>query len=992
MRPVRLSMQAYGPYVGRQVVDFERLGAHGLFLIHGRTGSGKSSVLDAMCFALYGETTGVERQGRDVVSTLDPYGGTEVELEFEHLGKRYRVKRRPEQVRPKKRGSGTTVQPHSAELEDVTAGRVVADKVGAVTTEITEMLRCDAKQFRQTIVLPQGEFRKVVTDDGSRREVLANIFMTERFTRLVEGLRRKHNALISDGKMNEAKRSDALDALGVDDRAAADELLASALHDLAAALAERQRLDELRSRAQSDKVAGETVQTDFADLEAARARAQELSARTAEVRASEQALERARRAHGLGDVRRELAEKAEERENLTAELAQARQVLGEAEKELEEARLASAAIEPERPRLADLEVEAARLRHHKEQVEDAAALRADLDAARSELTAASEAHTRAKEAVVNAQEELKAKRESLAGSAAAAAALAEAKDRERAARDAVGAATELARLTAELREVDAELTGATAGDDPLAAALAEIALHAPSLLAHDLVAGEPCPVCGSVDHPEPAHGDGSGGLTGVIQRFGEGAGEVARLHARRHDLAAGALELRTSRAWHDDPDAGALDAELEAAVAVVGAAEAARSAVADLTTEVEALDAELASLTAAAAAAADIEARAANSVAGHEGAVQALLASLPEELRDPTAFGAAESAAKKALDELTQRFEQAKDRLEVAGRAVDQARRDVTGLEGRLTTAEEAAASCLARFEERLAGSGFASAEELDTAAMPAEEMADLEQSVKAHHGAAHAVTGAIASLEKKVKGKEQPNVAALERALADATEAATAATEAWNAASSRVERIEENIARYDRLAEQDAALEERKRAAKRLYDVATGQVKGESRLNLETFVLRSIFGQVLTEGNRHLRHMTGGRYRLALKEPESTQDTGLELNVHDSFSGGAERAVRTLSGGEGFLASLALALGLAEVAQQQSGSTEHGALFIDEGFGSLDPAALDNAIGILRGLPQDHRMVGIISHVDELKKRIPVQLLVEGGETGSRLEVRVNA
>ena len=233
MKPLRLEITGFGPYLDTQVVDFERLGEHGLFLIHGRTGSGKSSILDALCFALYGETTGGERDGQDMVTTLgrgtgeaEPTAGeTKVLLEFEHLGARYRAVRHPTQEVAKVRGSGTRTRQAEAVLENLSTGEVVATKVRDVTAAVREMLRCDVDQFRQTVVLPQGDFRRVVTDDGARRAILTRIFRTETFERLAERLKEYAKGLSGQGKAIRAEREALLAELGVANAGEIDALI-----------------------------------------------------------------------------------------------------------------------------------------------------------------------------------------------------------------------------------------------------------------------------------------------------------------------------------------------------------------------------------------------------------------------------------------------------------------------------------------------------------------------------------------------------------------------------------------------------------------------------------------------------------------------------------------------------------------------------------------------------------------------------------------------
>ncbi len=994
MRPIRLTMRAYGPYAGEQVVDFERLGAHGLFLIHGRTGSGKSTVLDAMCFALYGETSGNEREGKDAVSTLDPFGGTVVELEFEHVGRLYRVRRGPDQERPKKRGAGTTTQKHWAELLDVTDGqKVLSDKVSGVTSAVSELLRCDAGQFRQTIVLPQGEFRKVVTDDGSRRAILTKVFGTGRFQRFVDALKAKHNALMRDGQVNESKRREILDGLGATDREAVSKLLEDAQKATETALSEKQRLDVLKLSARAEMTAGETLADEFDALVQAHEQSARLEARAHEMEAEAASLEAARRAEALSDARRNLAEKVGERDGLIRELADAEQRASEAAAHLATAEEAVEALEPERPRLEALQNEASRLGHLEAAVAGAAQTRKDLEEAKVVHMGARADLEQAREDLAQVESELKGVKARLKAASAAAESAHDARERHRQAKDSLAAAEKLADLAGRFEAAEAELKRLTKGDDPLAAALAQIVIHAPGLLAEDLVEGDACPVCGSTEHPALAHGHGRESVASVMARFGSAAGEVADLRAKRRELEERIDEVRATQGWSEGAPAEAdLAQALDQAEAVVKAAEGAVEALESLQADVSRLEGEAENLAKLVEQRAEAERKAAEQVVKLESAAETAVKDLPADLRDSDAFATALQDAQKAAEALAQRFTAAAEELEAAKRAVSDASKDVTNLTGRLETAKEDVSARAAEFDERLKVAGFSSLKELDAAALPAEDLAEREKDLKSYGEERLAAATTVSDLEKKLRGRERPDLVALRAALDSATDAAEQAANAWNVASNRAAKIADSLGRYDALMKQDAALEERKRAAKRLYDLATGQVKGESRMDLQTFVLRSIFGEVLAHGNAHLRHMTAGRYQLALKEPESASDTGLELNVHDSFSGGAVRPVRTLSGGEGFLASLALALGLAEVAQQQSGAVDHGALFIDEGFGSLDSAALDNAVGILRGLQASHRMVGIISHVDELKKRIPVQLLVHAGAEGSQLEVRVNA
>ncbi|HZJ09693.1 MAG TPA: SbcC/MukB-like Walker B domain-containing protein, partial [Trueperaceae bacterium] len=371
-----------------------------------------------------------------------------------------------------------------------------------------------------------------------------------------------------------------------------------------------------------------------------------------------------------------------------------------------------------------------------------------------------------------------------------------------------------------------------------------------------------------------------------------------------------------------------------------------------------------------------------------EGALEGLA---PEQ-QELSAFEAALAAAVSTHEGLQKRFDEARDAIDRGERAHDKATTALTSAEGQLATSAERLEGLEAAFNQKLLAAGFSGRDDFDDAAMPENDLEELQRELREHDEALKLNADAIRRLAKKLKGKQPPDVAVLEAAVQQAREAESTAEATWTQANGAQDRVRQALDRFHDLERKDATVAERRVAAQKLSELANGALKGRAKVNFETFVLRSIFARVLVEGNRHLKHMTAGRYSLLLIDDPSGRDTGLELNVRDNASGGETRPVHTLSGGEGFLASLALALGLSEVSQRESGGVELGALFIDEGFGSLDAQALDQVIDILRGLEEGHRMVGIISHVEDLKRRIPVQLLVLDAGAGSRVEMRLNA
>ncbi|MFN2323854.1 MAG: SbcC/MukB-like Walker B domain-containing protein, partial [Trueperaceae bacterium] len=372
----------------------------------------------------------------------------------------------------------------------------------------------------------------------------------------------------------------------------------------------------------------------------------------------------------------------------------------------------------------------------------------------------------------------------------------------------------------------------------------------------------------------------------------------------------------------------------------------------------------------------------------------ATLAKLPEAARAPEAFAGALADARARAKELRAALEAAVAAREAARVAAESAQAALEGRSERLKDARAELNRAQGELDAALAREGFADADAWRRAHLPPDQVAILAAELEKLDADLADARSRHAALAEELADATAPDVAALEAALTTAHEAWGAADVAFRQAEQRFAALTE--ARRDLAAADKGFAEVRARleAATKLADAADGKLRGRAKVDFETFVLQSVFLRVLAIGNEHLGRMTGGRYALHLVD-DATQASsrGLELEVADRFAGDARRPARTLSGGEGFLAALALALGLSESARRSSGGIELGALFVDEGFGSLDEVALERVVRILRDLPeQEDRVVGVISHVEELKRRIPTQVLVVPEARGSRIEVRENA
>lgn len=993
MRPLTLELAAFGPYLEPQLIDFERLGEHGLFLIHGRTGSGKSSILDALCFALFGKSTGDERKGEDFVTTLDRGAETRVVLEFEHLGVRYRVTRRPTQSIAKKRGEGFTTRQTDASLEDLERGEVIASKAGEVTSAIEVMLRCDVSQFRQTVVLPQGDFRRVVTEHRARRDILASIFRTQRFADVAERLGDAARGLARKGQELQEERARLLEDHEAANVVELERLAQAAEGAVKQALAGKREATKVKDAAIAAEAAGQGLAHDFEELATAREEAKVLESRKDEMAALRLSLAKAERAARLVGQRNELENRRVERAELEAEAAEARSAVESAEGDLTKGRERWAEVETRRPRLEAVEALRARLAHSKPQVDGLAGklegrrgLEAKLEGAEQEL-AKSDAQLGE---LAQAASQLGSSRADLQRTASREA---EAGNAQRAAEEDLKRHDRVAKLLAEVAVLESEVAEHGGPDDPLALLTEAVLADAPGLLAQDLGEGQPCPVCGSVHHPSPSlHGDVEA-LKRAFEEFGDRAAAAAELRERKSLLEKTIREELEEGGWRDAAPARDELAGVHAgAQDVVKEVAAAKERLADVERELAALEQQRTDLQGRR----DELGRRVSSLQGDLkaaiSAIETTREALDPEHRDPEAFASALAAATSESSELRALFDDAKEQLTQAELALDKAKTASTGAAGRLQSAAERLAGLEAAFAERLSQAGFADRDDFEAAVLPEDELSERQHEVQGHDETVKLNAATIAGLAKKLEGRQPPDLAALAAVVTKAREAESVAEAAWTEATARNDRLQAALERFRALERKDADVADRRRAAQKLSDLANGSLKGRAKVTFETFVLRSIFARVLHEANHHLKNMTGGRYTMLLIDEPGGRDTGLELNVRDNQSGGESRPVHTLSGGEGFLASLSLALGMSEISQRESGGVELGALFIDEGFGSLDAQSLDQVVDILRGLEQGHRMVGIISHVEDLKHRIPVQLLVSGDGRGSRAEMRLNA
>ncbi|MCB5169405.1 SMC family ATPase [Streptomyces bambusae] len=1001
MRLHRLTVTAFGPFATAQEIDFDALSAAGIFLLHGPTGAGKTSVLDAVCYALYGSVPG-SRQAPGTSLRSDhaaPGTATEVVLELTVGGRRLELTRRPEQHRPKKRGTGTTRDKAQTWLREHTAAdgwQPLSRSHQEIGTEIEQLLGMSREQFCQVVLLPQGDFARFLRADAEDRgRLLGRLFDTRRFAAVEKRLADRRRAAEEQVRAGDervlgtaqrlaqaAGDSADLRARPLPQLSPGDPALAGEVRDWAAVARSdaRERLTIARSALAAAEHRHERAARDLArareldrlqrrHAETVR-RAAELAAQAPERDRTQELLDRGRRADRVTPAldlreaaaaahRAAVAADAHCRGRLPAALAEAgAEQLAALELRLsgelgavtaaDRAERRSAEITRERAAL-DREARAAEELLHETTAwlagwEDGRAALADrVDHAQQAATLAEQLAGRLEPARL--QLTAAHRRDTLAREAdeAAAALLA--------VREEAGAAREhwLELKEARLRGIAAELAAA-------------------------LTAGQPCTVCGSAEHPAPARP-----APGHVDRAAE---DAARARYEQADERRAAAERRL---------AAVREAGTEAAAAAGG------TATAELLARTEELAREH---TAAHAAAGGLHA-AREALARAEREYRTRL----ESSRAAEQQSAARHSHREALDKEQRALEA--ELAEVRGDSASIADR-VRTLELRIRLVAEAGTAArqaestaqrLKEADDRLADAafkaGFDTTDAAAAAVLPDQRRSELQRRLDGWQAEAAALAERRAETETAAAADLPP--ARPEEAQAAADRAAARLRTAGSAADAARLRCTE----LDRLSKQaDAELRalgplrtDYERVARLAALTAGTSADNERRMRLESYVLAARLEQVAAAATLRLLRMSGGRYTLVHSDERAggRARSGLGLHVVDAWTGRA-RDTATLSGGETFFASLALALGLADVVTDEAGGTRLDTLFIDEGFGSLDDQALDEVLDVLDSLRERDRSVGIVSHVADLRTRVQAQLEIVKQRGGSAVRQRTGA
>ncbi len=1014
MRPVELTVHAFGPYAEEQVFDFRRLGGRSFFLIHGPTGSGKSSILDAICFALYGETSGGERDTKHMRSD---YAGaetlTEVTFDFSLGDRVYRVTRVPEQERVRLRGAGTTTQRPTATLWDRTGagdgpeeGTVLAGQWTKVTEEVERLLGFRSDQFRQVVMLPQGQFRRfLLADSRERQSILEVLFRTESYRRIEEALKEAAREVRQRYDDLKNRRRIILEQASVESELQLAEVRDGLSVRLSALALEIEALKAKEKLANEALNKARDARRKLDEEKEARGALDALQGRKSDIEADRGRLERARKALNLRDVEANLLSRGKEFQGASARLETAEKRHRIA---LEAKKAADAAFTSEEGR----GVEREDARKGLDRLTAMAALGRELEEARRSL-GTGDLRVRnigrlceGKKALLGrCLETLEKVRIEQQNAGAVAVHLEryrlELAQAARSYRRAIRLKTGQKRLAVVLeimRKADEAVES-----DRLNLVQARARLDAveknwfegqAAILARDLHDGSPCPVCGSGEHPSPARFEGDLPTETALRkarkevRAFETAHETARRESERVHLNAASVQFEIESLEKElgsggTPDAADLKPRLRDSWERVKKAVAARGLLVNLAAGVEVMERE--------------ERETAQRLKKLESGLQAAFrrrdaagavvsereARVPEELRDARVLGKAVRSAEKRLKFLTEAFEAARRKKEDTAGELAACGESFRGAKDAVEAADAQVKTAASEFELRLDAAGFRDVPDYRSAKLDQKGIDRLDKAIRDYHGALKAAQDRFERAAASAVGLKEPDLEGARRGLDEAGEALQSATAHRGELNAQTLQMDKFLKELQKLAGEMEAQERRYAVMGRISEVANG--RNAQGLTFERFVLAALLDDVLAAASRRLRRMSKGRFDLQRSRERNSQRgaAGLDLLVFDTYTG-TTRPVNTLSGGESFLASLAMALGLADVVQAYAGGIRLDTIFIDEGFGSLDPEALDLAFQTLVELQEGNRLVGVISHVPELKERIDVRLEVVPGNRGS--------
>ncbi|MCP4936798.1 MAG: SMC family ATPase [bacterium] len=1012
MRPLRLTVTGFGPYAGTEVVDFRAAMDAGVFGIYGETGAGKTSIFDGIAFALFGQSSGAERSSDDMISHhADPKQLTRVELVFDLGEKRYVIQRIPKQERAANRGDGTTAQAHEAylfdatglSLEDITgdkSGEIMAEKrVSVVDPKIRELLGYDAAQFRQIVLLPQGEFRKILTADSDERSpILKRLFDVSLYEGIVQRAKFKANAMRQEIREERVRRDERLEGSTIVELEADIGARSKAISDLEEVLVKKEADNSAQQR---NLQIAEALTEKFTALADAKRDAANFKTEEEAIKKYQERVKKARAAQSVLPAE-DLRNRSQGSQlEAVKQKGIADKLLDETVSKHEDSKNALQLSTEQQPLRDQAFAEVHKLERWQGILDKASALRQPAEDAKQAFDSAGELEAAAKLKTEQASTGLKSlldlqgehpKHEKAVSEARALLVILEQEAALAGRYEAtLSLKTQQAQIVGILQKSheDALEHLATCQTNFKAAETELIDIQAVHI-ARKLVGGEPCPACGSIDHPAPAIG--SPERLGRHEKFEVTEREFVEAQEQertvRGELSSAKAILAERQQALDIPERGQ-----DVLVPLLAEAHEQKTSL-ENDTRFSGLNERLGEAQTHASDAAksyeqaqkDTLARKAD-LSTAQTTLDTILADVPQEWRDTNKLAEAVRSARTDRDQLQNGHQKTIDAVQsdaIALASAQEAQKNAASILKQTNTDCEEARTI---FVEKLAVAALDN-EAFAVAKDDIEQLDELETSIRIFEKGVAANIDRIERLNGEIGEKEQPDLANLKLAAQTGFEQLKASREEKTRLQTELSAKNLLLAAVKKLSDNISRLEERFKPLGAISDLVNGD--NDLKIRLPDFAIAAMFDDILDAANLRLGPMTNHRYQLhrPVENTGGRSKRGLDIAVFDSNTE-RSRSTKSLSGGEGFQASLALALGLSDIVQQNGGGIKLEAIFIDEGFGTLDEETLNTALDTLCSLTGEMRAVGLISHTEQVKALITEGFDIEVTPSGSHIHAR---
>ncbi|WP_026906504.1 AAA family ATPase [Paucisalibacillus globulus] len=1031
MRAIKLGLTAFGPYLEKQVIDFEMLGDESIFLITGPTGAGKTTIFDAICYALYGRASGSDRDQdslRSHFAAIDE--PTEVAFRFALNNIIYEIIRNPKQQKRKERGEGFTEEPAKAVLYEIINGKqqLISSRIKDVNETIEERLGFDYEQFRKMVLIPQGEFRKLISENSREREViLQKIFRTHFYEKMTDELKvqskqlevaiKKHDTDIQyefskvEWNHSEVLENDTNENLLEKLKIEIDETKKEQAEQLGAKEKQQEKITQIEEKLRKMSI----VEEKFKEQELLLHENKRLEGTKDSITLKKERLQQAKIAQQIIPLEDQSNARKLEWNTQAERLHKQEQLLRQIEKDFETIKTKyQDAANKERDR-ENLKEEITQARKQLEQVnaylelkKKAESLKLKKERDNNELHAV-EIDLKNNEFKIANFEKLLANESTLTKAFyETKEALGKQEEIKKRLSDFQLEHSKLIRLRKQYavakqlyKEKQDEIKSLEEKYDVLDLAQKE---QYASVLANQLVTGEPCPVCGSTHHPEKAFPEATSGNFQELEQL------KVLIQKKKVEFEYVQLEFvdhktngQTQRSVVDK-----IQDELKVSFANFNI-ETVQSYVMNVDNEIRSLKEKLNGIS--------IKQKEIESIQREKDTVQtknkalkqtidliskrtqeckeelarteAIIAQiekqLPKDVKDPKAFTISLEGKEKQYKQIIQEWEKLKTSYEKTNELLQ---KQTTVLEQQQEFEKETKVNYELQnhtYHTAIQDNGFSSLKDYDKAKLPVDTQKQMEEEIEAYETNSKRISYRLEQLKEQLAEVKRVDLAEIEAGVILYKNELQKTQELLLSLNTKIKHDEGTLKRLSEVMEKVKELEEDYYIVGSLADLSSGN--NALRLSFERYVLASFLDEILLQANIRLDRMTDHRYQLIRSGEVAKRgaQSGLDLEVMDHHTG-ITRSVKTLSGGEGFKAALSLALGLADVVQAHAGGVQLDTLFIDEGFGTLDEVSLQQAIDCLKDLQESNRLLGIISHVPALKNEIHTKLTITPSHRGSSL------